>query len=94
MKNLKNTLTAITLTAVLGIGAVSANAGMISGDGSAKGTQEQCSVKDDSVLRKFTGFINSLTGINFFDTSCNTDKEIIKDGFKRGRVEMDGFRRG
>jgi hypothetical protein len=53
MKNLKNTISAVGLMAVLALGAVSANAGMIISD-RATG---QCTVKDGGILQQIAGII-------------------------------------
>ena len=69
MKNLKNTLVAIGLVVILGVGAISAKAEMINSDG----TNGQCSVEKDGVLEQFADIINGLTGIIIFDTPTCTD---------------------
>ncbi|MGI8641701.1 MAG: hypothetical protein ACR2MG_17375 [Pyrinomonadaceae bacterium] len=84
MKNLKNMMSAASLTAVLVFGAVSANAELLRGDRTKNPTEVQCTVKSGGFLKGLAGFINELTGITIFDTSCKTDNEILMDGFRRG----------
>lgn len=88
MKNIKNTLAAIGLVVVLGFGAVTANAEAVTNE-----TKGQCSVENDGVLGQVADFINGLTGISIFDESCDTDEEISPNGFRRARVEMNGYRK-
>jgi hypothetical protein len=85
MKNLKNTLVALGLAAVLGVGAATANAGIITSDSSVKETKGQCSVKNDGFFGQFADIINGLTGINikgliFSEAPCNTEKEKTGKG--------------
>ena len=79
MKNLKNTLVAVGLAAVLGVGAVTANAGSLESDGTAKTTKVQCTVESEGFLQGLAGIVNELTGITIFDTPCKTDNEILMD---------------
>lgn len=88
MKNIKNTLAAIGLMAVLGVGAVTANAEAVTSE-----TNGQCLVENDGVLGQLADILNGLTGISIFDEPCDTDEKISPNGFRRGRVEMNGFRR-
>jgi hypothetical protein len=88
MKNLKNTLVAIGLAAVLGVGAATANAAVVISDSSIKETKGQCSVKDNGVFGQFAGVINGLTGINIeglipSDAPCDTNEEILTDGYRK-----------
>ncbi len=83
MKNLKNMMSAAGLMAVLVFGAVSANAGLLQNDITANTTKGQCTVKKDGFFKGLAGFINEMTGITIFDTSCKTDNEIRMDGFRR-----------
>ncbi len=53
MKNLKNTAAAMTMMAVLGLGAVSANAGLLVSDKSANG----CGTVKESVLTRLSGIL-------------------------------------
>lgn len=87
MKNLKNTLAAIGLAAVLGVGAISANAEVVTSE-----TKGQCLVENDGVLGQVAGFINGLTGISIFDEPCDTDEEILIDGYRKCGFERNGFR--
>lgn len=90
MKNLKNTISAAGLMAVLALGAVSANAGMIISD-RATG---QCSVKG-GILQQVAGIIivglPSLNGMIISDraTPCetNADGMIISD--RNGMIISD-----
>ena len=83
MKNLKNTISAAGLMAVLALGAVSANAGMIISD-RATG---QCTVNDGGILQQVAGIIAvglpSLNGMIISDapTPCDTNADgmIISD---------------
>ena len=84
MKNLKNMVSAASLMAVLVFGAVSANAQLLKGDRTKVTTEVQCTVKKDGFLKGLGSFINGLTGITIFDTSCKTDEETLADGYKRG----------
>ena len=70
--------------AVLVFGAVSANAESLKGDGTMDSTKVQCTVKSEGFLQGLASFINGLTGITIFDSSCDTDDEILMDGYKRG----------
>ncbi len=88
MKNLKNTLVAIGLAAVLGVGAATANAAVVISDSSIKETKGQCSVKDNGVFGQFAGVISGLTGISIedlflSDAPCKTDEEILMDGYRK-----------
>ncbi len=94
MKNLKNTLAAVGLAAVLGIGAVTANAGIIKSDSSTKGATAQCTVKNESVIGKFAGFVTAgLSGMGFrtslfdsliySDAPCKTNDVISMDGYRK-----------
>jgi hypothetical protein len=74
MKNLKNTLVAVGLVAVLGLGTVSASAGLLISDRGA--TPAKCTVKS-SVLQQLSGviagglnglLISDLNGIIIIDT--------------------------
>ncbi len=53
MKNLKNTAAAMTMMAVLGLGAVSANAGLLMSDKGANG----CGTVKESVLTRLSGIL-------------------------------------
>ncbi len=88
MKNLKNTLAAIGLMVVLGIGAITANAETVSSE-----TKGQCSVENDGVLGQFAGIINGLTGISIFDPPCDTDEEILIDGYRKNGFRRNGYRK-
>ncbi len=88
MKNLKNTLVAVGLAAVLGVGAATANAQIIIKDSSAKEPIKQCSVENDGVFGQFAGFINALTGISIedlilSDAPCGTEEENLTDGYRK-----------
>ena len=63
MKNLKNMLTAVAMTAVLGVGTVSANSGFIITDKSAN-TTKPCAVKDGGILQQMSGII--IVGLSGF----------------------------
>ena len=68
MKNIKNTVAAMTLAAVLGLGAVSANAGLLLSDRNVNTTsQPSCTASSTSVFDQLTGIIivgfTSLTGV-------------------------------
>ena len=79
MKNLKNTISAVGLMAVLTLGAVSANAGMIISD-RATG---QCTVKDGGIIQQIAGIIiigaPVLNGIIIIDapTPCEDKNGMI-----------------
>lgn len=83
MKNLKNTLVAVGLAAVLGVGAVTANAGSLESDGTANTTKVQCTVESEGFLQGLAGIINELTGITIFDSSCDTDERFSMNGYRR-----------
>jgi len=90
MKNLKNMLTAVAMTAVLGFGTVSANAGFIISDKSA--TPKDC-VAQTGVIDQIAGII--IVGLNgiiivgrdgflITDKGCETKDGLIitdRDGF-------------
>ena len=90
MKNLKNTISAAGLMAVLALGTVSANAGMIISD-RATG---QCTV-NDGILQQVVGIIAvgfpSLNGMIISDapTPCDTNADgmIISD--RNGMIISD-----
>ena len=82
MKNLKNMVAAASLVAVMGFGAVSANAGLLITDKSA----QPCTVKDN-VMQQLAGVFNALSGmiLSNRDGIILTDKqsagcEQAKDG--------------
>lgn len=94
MKNIKNTLAVVGLAAVLGVGAVTANAGMIKSDGSIKGTTGQCVVKNEGVIGQFAGFVTAgLSGMGFrtnlfdsliySDAPCKTNDVISMEGYRK-----------
>ncbi len=56
MKNLKNTISALSLMAVLGLGAVVANAGLMISDRST-GQQQLCAPVKDDLLTQLSGVI-------------------------------------
>ena len=62
MKNLKNMVAAASLMAVMGFGAVSANAGLLVTDKSA----QPCAVKDN-VMQQLAGVFNALSGFIITD---------------------------
>ena len=105
MKNLKNTLVAIGLAAVLGVGAVSANAGVITRDSSNKGTKGQCSVKNKNVLKQFASVIIAGLSGQFMtaglimsdgsilsDAPCNPEEGNTEEGKTDGEILTNGFR--
>ncbi len=72
MKTIKNTIAALVLTAILGLGATTANAGLLMSD-FAGNPQPSCTVKDTAV-NQLTGILivgfagsSSLTGILMSD---------------------------
>jgi len=69
MKNLKNMVSAASLTAVLVFGAVSANAQLLKGDRTKVTTEVQCTVKSEGFFQGLRGIINKLTGITIFDVT-------------------------
>ncbi len=69
--------------AVLVFGAVSANAELLKGDGTMDTTKVQCTVESEGFLKGLGSFINELTGITIFDTSCKTDEKFSMNGFRR-----------
>ncbi|MCY7346970.1 MAG: hypothetical protein LH614_12215 [Pyrinomonadaceae bacterium] len=56
MKNIKNTISALGLMAVLGLGAVAANAGLMISDRST-GQQQLCAPVKDDLLTQLSGII-------------------------------------
>ncbi len=84
MKNLKNMLTAVAMTAVLGLGTVSANAGLIITDKGAN-TPKDCSV-GTGVLDQIAGII--IVGLNGLIIT-DRDGLIITD--KSECVDKDGL---
>ena len=77
MKNIKNTVAAMTLAAVLGLGAVSANAGILmTGRGANTNNVPTCNATETGVFNQLTGILivgfASLTGILMTDrqTPC------------------------
>lgn len=90
MKNLKNTISAVGLMAVLALGAVSANAGMIISD-RASG---QCTVKDPTISDQIAGIIivgaPVLSGMIISDAPVPCDEKdgmIISD--RNGMIISD-----
>lgn len=68
MKNIKNTIAAMSLMAVLGLGATTANAGLMMSDFSGSPSQPTCSKTETGIFDQLTGilivgFTSSLTGI-------------------------------
>ena len=87
MKNLKNTLVALGLAAVLGVGAATANAEISNKDSVFSNTKGQYSIENDSVLEQFAGIIMGLfmtDGLTPSDAPSNTEEENSTDGFRRG----------
>jgi hypothetical protein len=80
MKNLKNTLAAIGLAAVLGVGTVSANTGLIITD---KSNSNSCS--DSTISQQIASFFDNLTGIIL------GDRDGIILGDKGGCQSKDGI---
>ncbi|CAN5370234.1 hypothetical protein BH20ACI1_BH20ACI1_26740 [soil metagenome] len=76
MKNLKKTLAAVSLAAILGIGAVSANAGSVKGTDTTNKTNVQCTVKSGGFFQNLAGVINNLTGITIFDVTKPACTEV------------------
>ncbi len=82
MKNLKNTLAATAMMVVLGVGAVSANTGIIITDRSTTGSTG-CAT--GGVLQQLAGVYNALSGMLISDrdgiiitdkaTPCSTGKD-------------------
>ncbi|MCY7377373.1 MAG: hypothetical protein LH472_15545 [Pyrinomonadaceae bacterium] len=67
MKNIKNTIAAMSLMAVLGLGATTANAGLMLSDRSGNG-QQTCGDSTGGILNEAAGIIivgvtSALTGI-------------------------------
>lgn len=84
MKKIKNTVAAMSLMAVLGLGATAANAGMLMSD-FAGGSQPTCA--DNTGVSSATGILiiglaapSSLTGILLGDFAPTTCTEAAKDG--------------
>ncbi len=94
MKNLKNMMSAASLMAVLVFGAVSANAQLLKGDRTKKPIEVQCTVKSEGIFQGLAGIINELTGITIFDSCCDTDDEILTDGFRKAGYRRNGYKRG
>ena len=89
MKNIKNTVAAMTLMAVLGLGAVTANAGLLVSDrGINTNSVPTCNSNGGGVLDQATGILivgfSSLTGILIADrqTPCvqNPTDGVSNDG--------------
>ncbi|HEX8266322.1 MAG TPA: hypothetical protein VF596_13030 [Pyrinomonadaceae bacterium] len=83
MKNLKNTLIAMGLAAILGVNSVTTNAS-VTNENPFKGTKNQCSNTNNGILGQFAGvIIFGMTGImlpqslSLGDESCGTDEEIV-----------------
>ncbi len=90
MKNLKNTISAVGLIAVLALGVVSANAGMIISD-RATG---QCTVNDGGIIQQIAGIIivgaPALSGMIISDAPIPCDEKdgmIISD--RNGMIISD-----
>jgi hypothetical protein len=85
MKNIKNTLAAIGMAAVLGVGSVSANTGLLLSDRAT--TEQQCTVRTPSLITQLSGIIiigapQSLSGLLLSDrltTECDT-RDTREDG--------------
>lgn len=93
MKNLKNKLAAFGMVAVLGLGTVSANAGMLISDRSANG-QQVCSTTD-SFLTQLQGILivgaPQLSGMLISDRSgmLISDRGAGCDASKSGMLISD-----
>lgn len=93
MKNLKNTLTALSLAAVLGLGAVSTNAGILMSDRTASNNNQQLCVNKDETVNMLDGII--ITGFSFLDGIIITGREGILMGDKKAcESKKDGILMG
>jgi ABC-type dipeptide/oligopeptide/nickel transport system ATPase component len=84
MKNLKNMLSAASLTAVMVFGAVSANAGLMISDRAT--TANQCTVKS-SIFQQVAGIFNNLSGLMISDLNGL----MISDAPTPGCTNTDGL---
>jgi len=67
MKNIKNTLVAVGLAAVLGVSSVSASTGLMISDRTAN-VAAPCTVKDGGILQQISGiFVVALNGLMISD---------------------------
>ena len=79
MKNIKNTIATMGLVAVLGLGATTANAGLIISDAPVPETQAECTVKG-GFLQTLSGvLIQGINGMLLSDGLIITDGLIISD---------------
>ncbi len=73
MKNIKNTMAAMSLMAVLGLSATTANAGILLSDRGVNTNQTTCGSTETGVFNQFTGILivglSSVTGILLGDRS-------------------------
>lgn len=79
MKNLKNTVSATGLMAVLVFGAVTANAGSVKGTDTTNKTNVQCTVKSGGFFQGMALIINGLTGKIIFDVTTPVCTEISSE---------------
>ena len=68
MKNIKNTIAAMSLMAVLGLGSITANAGLIMSDRGIGDNTPKCEVSNGGILNELMGILivgvtSSATGI-------------------------------
>lgn len=73
MKNIKNTVAAMGLMAVLGLGATAANAGIMLSDRSVNGAQPICNTE--------TGVLNQLGGIIIVGLAGSRTGIMLSDRF-------------
>jgi len=85
MKNIKNTIATMGLVAVLGLGATTANAGLMVSDAPVPEVQAECTDKG-GFLQTVAGVL--IQGINGFLLS---DGLIISDAPTNGCETKDGF---
>lgn len=90
MKNFKNMTAALSLMAVLGFGAVSANAGLIISDRSANGVETQCT-QEQGIVRDIAGVV--AAGASMFDGIIIIGREglIISDRTNCSTTSRDGI---
>lgn len=87
MKNIKNTLAAIGMAAVLGVGTVSANTGLLLSDRGIN-TDQGCTVRTPGLISQLSGIIiigapQGLSGLLLSDrltTTCDTREDVRRDG--------------
>lgn len=96
MKNIKNTIATMGLVAVLGLGATTANAGLMVSDAPMPEVQAECTDKGGFFQTMSGALIQGINGLLLSDGLIITDGLIISDApakcnAKGGLIVSDGL---